>query len=164
MKITFLSLLVVLAAWFATGCSKKETAGKSADGHDHAGHKHEHKAPHGGTAIVLGNETYHLELVLDAAAGKLSAYVLDGEMEKFIRIPAPAFEIVATVGDAKQTLLFNAVADAATGEKVGDTALFEASADWLKTTKSFDAVLSRIEIRGTVFSSVAFNFPLGNEK
>ena len=126
--------------------------------------RHEHKAPHGGTPVVLGNEAYHLELVRDADAGKLTAYMLDGEMEEFIRVKPATFEVVATVGGAKQTLTFHAVANAATGESVGNTSQFEAQADWLKTTANFDATLTTIEIRGTTFSAVAFNFPKGNDQ
>jgi len=126
--------------------------------------KHEHHPPHGGTPVVLGAEIYHLEFVLDPANGQLSAYVLDGEMENFIRIAAPSFEVVVTVGGVKQTLFLSAVSNYATGEKTGDTSLFATSADWLKTTKSFDAVVTQIEIRGTTFSGVEFNFPKGNDR
>lgn len=150
-------LLCSLAA-----CAKKDPHA----GHDHSSgtaHSHEHKAPHGGTAVVLGKEAYHLELVRDAATGKLSAYVLDGEMENFIRVAAPALEIVATVAGAKQTLTLAAVANPATGEKIGDTSLFEVTADWLKTTATFDATLTTLTVRGTTFAAVAFNFPKGNE-
>ena len=127
-------------------------------------HGHEHHAPHGGTPVVLGDEAYHLELVLDVADGKLQAYVLDGELENFVRCTMPGFEIVAKVGDATQTFTMSAIANSATGETVGDTALFEARADWLKTTASFDGVVSRITIRGTTFANVAFNFPKGNDR
>lgn len=150
------SALVVLC--FAVGCSKNDPHA----GHDH-GHTHEHKAPHDGTPVVLGNEAFHLEFVRDAAAGKLSVYVLDGHMENFMRIVAPSLEIVATVNGAPQKLTLNAVADPATGERVGDTSLFAAQADWLKTTDNFDAVLTEIVIRGAMFAGVKFNFPKGNE-
>ena len=112
--------------------------------------------------MAFGNGVYHLELVLDATAGKLSAYVLDDEMEEFVRIKQPSFEAVATIDGRRETLVFHAVADSATGETVGATSLFEASAGWLKTTKSFDAVLTKLEIRDTTFAAVAFNFPKGN--
>ena len=46
----------------------------------------------------------------------------------------------------------------------GDTALFEAQADWLKTTGNFDATLKSLPIRGTTFTDVKFNFPKGNDK
>ena len=126
-------------------------------------HKHEHHPPHGGTPVVLGDEAYHIELVLDASAGTLQAYVLDGEMENFIRSTVPSIEIVATVGGAQRTLVLAAVANPATGETVGDTSLFEAQADWLKTTPEFDGVLKSVTIRGTTFTDVKFNFPRGND-
>lgn len=126
--------------------------------------KHEHTAPHGGTAVVLGEETYHLELVRDAATGTLSAYVLDGEMEKFIRVQAASFQVTATVGAEKRMLTLKAVANPITGETVGDTSQFDSQADWLKTVSSFDAVLGALEIRGHKFANVAFNFPKGNDK
>lgn len=146
-----------------SACGKKEDA----TSHDHAvtaPAKHEHKAPHGGTPVVLGQEAYHLELVREGETGKLSAYVLDGEMENFIRSAVPSIEVVATIGGKKETLTLAAVANPATGEKVGDTSLFETRADWLKTTAVFDGVLTTITIRGTTFAAVAFNFPKGNDK
>ena len=126
--------------------------------------KHEHKAPHGGTPVVLGNETYHLELVRDATAGKLTAYVLDGEMENFVRVKAVSFEVVANGSAENRVLTFRAVANAATGESAGDTSQFEAQADWLKPTATFDATLTSLEIKGTTFSAVPFNFPKGNDR
>jgi hypothetical protein len=73
-------------------------------------------------------------------------------------------EIVALVNGAAQTLVFKPVASPVTGETVGDTAQFEAKADWLKTTDKFDATLKSIVIRGTTFAEVKFNFPKGNDK
>ena len=40
--------------------------------------------------------------------------------------------------------------------------LFQAQADWLKTHKTFDAVLKEIIIKGKKYENVAFNFPRGN--
>ncbi len=152
-----LTVLGLFAA-FAVGCAKAPPPEPTAPA------PHEHHAPHGGTPVVLGNEAYHLELVRDAAAGKLSAYVLDGEMENFIRVAAPQFEVVATVAGQPRPLVFKAVANPATGETVGDSSQFDAQADWLKTTGSFDATLTKLEIKGTMFAGVAFNFPKGNDK
>ena len=46
---------------------------------------------------------------------------------------------------------------------MGSTSLFEAQADWLvgfnETTKSFAAVLQKLDVKGTTFSNIAFNFP-----
>ncbi len=126
--------------------------------------EHHHHPPHGGTPVVLGNELYHLELVRDAAAGKLQAFVLDGEMENFVRCSPATFEVTATVASEKRPLVFRAIADPATGEKVGDTALFEAQAEWLKTISRFDGVLTSLAIQGSTFANVSFNFPSGNDR
>ena len=152
------SLFASLLA-FAVSCSKQPAVATTTA----PVAQHEHKAPHAGTPVVLGNEAYHLELVREAATGKLTAYVLDGEMEEFIRVKAATFEIVAIVAGAKQTLTLTAVANAATGEAVGSTSQFEATADWLKSTANFDGTLTALEIKGTNFTTVAFNFPKGND-
>lgn len=131
-------------------------------GHDHA-HDHEHVPPHGGTAVVLGDEAYHVELVLDAAAGKLQAYILDGHMDNFVRVAVPAISLEAVAGGKSHWVELRATANSATGETVGDTALFEGQAEWLKHTPQFDGVLKSIVIKGTSFTDVKFNFPKGNE-
>lgn len=125
--------------------------------------RHEHQPPHGGTPVVLGEESCHLELVLDAAAGRLSAYVLDGEMENFIRIGTPSFQIVAKFGGREETLVFRPVANPATGETAEATSLYEAQAEWLKTTREFEATLASLTVRGRTFANIAFNFPRGND-
>lgn len=142
----------------AAGCGKGEPAAAPT-----AAKAHEHKSPHGGTAVELGEEAFHLELVKEEP-GRLSAYVLDGELENFIRVAAPSFEIVATVGGQRQPLVFRAVASTATGETVGNTSHFLAEAEWLRTTAAFDAVLTELEVRGAKFGGVSFNFPKGNDK
>ena len=164
-KKTCIIILALSLTLGFSGCGPSSTSNpKVADGptHDHA-HGHAHHAPHGGTAVVLGAEAYHIEFVLDAAAGQLSAYVLDGEMENFIRIQAPAIEVVAQVAAGEQTLLFKPVANSATGETEGDTSLYRASAEWLRVTPKFDGVIKSITVRGQEFKSVPFNFPRGNE-
>ncbi|MDB6168991.1 MAG: hypothetical protein JWM88_1855 [Verrucomicrobia bacterium] len=155
-----MAILAMLALGAMAGCSKSSSpaAGEAKPA------KHEHHPPHGGTPVVLGEEVYHLELVLDAAAGKVQAFILDGEMESFIRSSAPSFEVVATVEGRPQSLVFRAVANPATGETVGDSSLFEAQAGWLKATASFEAELKSLTIRGTTFTGVKFNFPKGNDR
>ena len=157
MKPLFAVCLALSAALMA-GCGKKESEAPPA-----AAHKHEHKPPHGGTPVVLGKEEFHLELVLDPASGVLQAFVFDGELENFVRIDAASFEIVAKPAGKEETLVFKPVANGATGEKAGDTALFEARADWLKTTAAFDAVLRELTVRSHKYQGVAFNFPKGND-
>ena len=158
-RLRHLLSIVTIAVAF-TGCSKESH--DDVAGADHA--HHHHAAPHGGTAVDLGDEVYQLEFVLDAATGTITAYVLDGHMEKFIRIDVPSFEVIAIVDAERRPLIFQASANSATGETVGDTSEFAAQADWLKTSTVFDAELTQLTIRGRTFSNVAFNFPAGNHQ
>src|SRR5688572_15561075 len=131
---TLVLVLGLLGMVALAGCGKKSesAAGKSGG--------HAHVAPYGGTLIELGDHAYSLELVRDAAAGKLTAYVLDGHAENFVRIKAPALELIAMPGGKYTPLSLKAVANTATGETVGDTSQFEMQADWLKTVGEFAGI------------------------
>jgi len=160
MKFLRLAPILLLPLALVAGCSKHEPAPSASATPPH----HEHKPPHHGTPVVLGDEVYHVELVRDAATGKLQAYVFDGELETFIRSTVPTIEIDAVVNGQPKTITLSAVPNPATGETVGDTSLFEGQEDWLKTNPEFDATLKTITIRGTTFADVKFNFPKGNDK
>jgi hypothetical protein len=151
-------LTLLFASGLLAGCGKRAPSVPPSDD----AHLHKDVPPHGGTAVALG-EDYKMELVLDAPAGKLDAYVFDGEFENFVRIATESFEVTARLPGREEILAFKAVPNTATGETVGDTSMFETQADWLKTQSSFDAVLKQVTVRGTAFSNVAFNFPKGNE-
>ncbi len=151
MKLSLRATLASLLLLTVAACSKHD----SHAGHNH-GTAHVHTAPHGGTLVELGQHAFNLELVLDPAAGKLTAYLLDGHAENFVRISAPSFEITATVAGAKQTLTLAAVANAATGEKVGATSQFEATADWLKNAPAFEGTIAALTIRDNAFKAVPF--------
>ena len=88
---------------------------------------------------------------------------MDGELEFFVRIAAPSFEVAAQVAGKEETLVLRPVANNATGEKVGDTSLFEAQADWLKSATNFDAVLKQVTVRTKTYTNVTFNFPKGSD-
>jgi hypothetical protein len=154
MKSTRLFPVLAAVALFATACSKSDHAG-----HDHdkktASTAHAHTAPHGGTLVEIGDHAYNVELLRDAATGKLTAWILDAHAENFIRLKAPALELVAMPGGKFTPLTLAAVANPATNEKVGDTSQFEAQADWLKTTGSFAGIFT-VEINGTVYKDVAY--------
>jgi hypothetical protein len=151
--------VVALAVGLSAGCNRQPSPAPLQT----SGHQHEHKPPHHGTPIVLGKEEYHVELVLDAAAGRFQAYIMDGELENFVRVPAESFAVTAKLSGQEEVLSFKAVANNATGERVGDTALFEAQADWLKTNAAFDGVLRQLTVRGTAYENITFNFPKGND-
>jgi hypothetical protein len=149
----WLASLFVLTTVLASGCGpQRGQAG------DQGPHLHVAVPPHHGTPVALGDD-YQIEWVLDAPAGRLQAYILDGEMENFVRIAQPAMDVTARLPGREETLHLAAVANTATGETVGDTCLFEAQADWLKTAKTFAAVLRQVEVHGTTFTNISFNFP-----
>jgi hypothetical protein len=146
-------LLAGLCA-LAAGCGKG-TPGQSADEKPQL---HKDVPPHGGTPVPLGDD-YNLELVRDPSDGTLSGYVLDDEMEDFIRSSSSSITIVAKFGGHTHALVLGAVPNPATGETVGDTSLFQGQADWLKATPSFEGNLASLTIRKTTFTDISFSFP-----
>jgi hypothetical protein len=164
MKKTFCNLVATLLGVCVLISLSACKGGDKHEGHDHGekAHHHHHDPPNGGTGLTLGDEDAHIELLRDAATGKMKAWILAPHMSGYTRIKQETLEITAKVGGEEKTLTFKAVANAATGETVGNTSLFEAEADWLKTTDTFDGTLKQVDIKGKIFSGVAFNFPKGN--
>ena len=150
---------MILGSLFAlaqAGCS----GGHDHD-HSHAG-PHKHEPPHGGAGVTLGDEEAHIEFLVDAEVGTGTAWFFTPHMERYLRIQVESFEVLVKLPDGEATLTFHAVANAGTGETVGDTSQFVAQADWLGGVESFDAVLPALSVRGTVYRNVAFNYPKGN--
>lgn len=152
MKTIRLLLALLTAALLATACSKAPDPAKQTSA------PHVHNAPHGGILIELGDHAYQLELVRDNATGTLTAYVLDGHAENFVRITSPTFQLIAMPGGKFTPLTLHAVANPSTGETVGDTAQFVVQVDWLKTAPDFSGIFT-IEIRGTKFTQVPYHLP-----
>ena len=155
MKNLCLRYLLVFVFLILGACSKSPDPPSSSS----AGHSHDHHAPHGGTAVVLGEEAYHLEFVHTPETGTLTAYLLDGHMEDFIRTSAATFDVIAQVGNETRPLTFRAVSNPSTGETVGDTSQFEVQADWLRSPARFEGTLKSLMVRGRTFSDVPFTFP-----
>jgi hypothetical protein len=124
--------------------------------------EHEHSAPHGGALVELGEEFAHIELVLDAVTGALTAYALDGEAEKSVRVKQSEIEIA--VKNPAVTIKLGGVVNALTGEAAGDTSEFSGQSDRLKGATDFNGVIHTISIKGRQFKDVAFNFPNDSEK
>jgi hypothetical protein len=66
----------------------------AAGGHHHA---HGEKGPHDGALVAIGDGAAHLEVVLDAETGKVTAYVLDGSAQNPVTITAEKLQIDFTV-------------------------------------------------------------------
>jgi type IV pilus biogenesis protein CpaD/CtpE len=146
-------LLATLALAALAGCGKRDPHA----GHSHGGHAH--TAPHGGLLVEIGDHAYNVELVRDDDAGKLTAYILDGHAENFVRLAAPAITVTAYAAGARQTATLAAIANSATGETVGNTSQFEGPAAWLKDAGEFNGEVGALEIKGSKFAPTAFKLP-----
>lgn len=151
-------LLLTLAPLLTIGCSRSHdhahADATSAGGGAHS-HGHVHTAPHGGLLIEVGDHQFNVELVLDRETGRIAAYILDGHAENFVRIAQPAIEL--RLREPAQSLVLQPVANPATGETVGNTSQFEATAPWLKETGALAGDIVRLEIRGATFSGLPFS-------
>ena len=154
-----LLLASVVVSYGIIGCGNRpdEIVSQDTNPPEHTGHAH--TPQNGGVPIVIGNEEFHLELVHASGGSVIRAYVLDGHMEDYVRISQASFEMTIKLTDMERELVFHAVADRATGETVGDTALFRAEAEWLKEVAKFNGVISVITIRSKTFENVEFNLP-----
>lgn len=140
-------------------------------GHDHGqdgdhDHKHAHEAPHGGALIALGDEFAHVELLVDAATGKITAWILDGHAENPIRISRPTLEFRVTSGpEGLKDLLVPLlpVAKSTTGETADSTSEFSTTHDRFKGVTKFEGVLTSVTIKSKDFADVKFKYPEGNE-
>lgn len=158
-RIALLALLPLLAL----GCSRSQDhahdAAKSSAG-EAPSHGHAHTAPHGGLLVEVGDHQFNVELVLERETGRVTAYILDGHAENFVRIAQPAIEL--RLREPARGLMLQAVANPATGETVGSTSQFEATAPWLKETRALAGEIIRLEIRGATFSGLPFSLKSPN--
>lgn len=96
--------------------------GASAEEHGHA----EHKAPHGGVLLEVGEEEAHLELVHDEAAGKVTLYVLGKDAKTPVTIAtAPKLNLKLEAGPKQ-------IETKAVEPKDGVASQFEVTDDALK--------------------------------
>lgn len=144
-----LTALAALSLW--AGCSN---SGDPEGGSDQG---HFHPAPHGGSLVMLGNHAAQLELVSGEQDGEWILYVLDGGAERFVRIEQ---SIIRVKMDGRE-VVFNAAANEATGETVGDTAQFIAKVDGLTSGSRFTVVIDEIVVYRQPFSKIEFNYPEG---
>jgi hypothetical protein len=124
---------------------------------------HEHTAPHGGALVELGEEFAHLEIVLAASTGTLTAYALDGEAEQAVRLAQPDIELVVMKDGSSVKLTLQPVANELTGERAGDTSQFTVTSPDLRQVARFEGRVQTVNIRGQEFRDVSFRFPEGSE-
>jgi hypothetical protein len=157
----------VLAASLASAlvvlCAACQGERQDLEAADSAHHDHHHAAPHGGLLVEIGNHAANLEFVLDAEAGLLTAYVMDGCAENAVRIAQPAIELSVTLppqngqaGPRTIEVVLDAIANPLTGEIVGDTSQFAVVVPELIGRRFFAAVIGDLDILGTETTGVDF--------
>lgn len=161
-------LVSTLLLTVAVGCrDSNDSHGHSHDGdaaHSHdADHGHDHAPPHGGTPVVVAEDRYHLELILDASAGKMQAFILDGHLEGYVQVPETNLVLVAKLSSGTEQLSFRRAPEPASGNVPAKSALFESQADWLKTAKTFEGSIPTITLNGATFTNITFSFPKGSK-
>ena len=105
-------LLLISALCLAIGCGKDGASGKPAAdatgqtagpdshaGHDHHDHDHAALGPHGGHVMEIGEEQYHAEWTHDNTSGKITIYLLDGEIKDDAWSTAESIVISTTIRD-----------------------------------------------------------------
>lgn len=163
LSLTTRIVLLALLPLLGNGCSRSHdhahdaTTPAESDAHRHG---HAHTAPHGGLLVEVGDHQFNVELVLDRETGRVTAYILDGHAENFVRIAQPAIEL--RLREPARGLMLQAVANPATGETVGSTSQFEATVPWLKETRALAGEIIRLEIRGATFSGLPFSLKSPN--
>lgn len=159
-----------LAAALAAGCNRPASDGSAGSdetpkpapaapaaastGDDH---HHQHAAPHGGVLVPLGDHAANVEFVLHPDEGTLTAYIFDGCAEKPIRIGQREIRLELAGAPAPAGALeLKPVANALTGEAVGDSSEFTLTAVALKGATRLSGRITTITIRGIEFRDVPF--------
>jgi len=150
--------LLLLGAALAGGCSKAPPASTAKPPPEAAAHGHAHTAQQGGVLAELGDEEFHLEFTHGDGPGVLRAFVMDGEAEKFVRLDLPSFAATVRSGDRDYPVVFQATASGDTGEKVGDTALFEA-ATGLPGKPAVTITVPVLPLKGRAYRDITVTLP-----
>ncbi len=136
------------------------SCGQDHDGHGHSeSGAHYHAPPHGGVLIELGEHGsgYNLELFLEDQ-GFLQIFVWDAHVDNLVRIEQANVDLLIPEDNGTQkTIVCTAVADAATGETVGDASLF-ASSEPRADQLPLKGVIPSIKVIGKTYENIPFEF------
>ncbi len=144
-----------LALFAAAGCTKKAPPEPAS-----APKSHTHVAPQGGVLAELGEEAYHIEFRHGETPGVVQAFIMDGEAENFVRSDQLSFAARGRSGEQEVSLAFQAVASSATGEKAGDTSLFEATTG-LSGSPVITITVPFFTLKGQIYRDVTAQLPAG---
>lgn len=170
MRNTVLTTLALVGALALGACDSHDHDHPHGDdhGHEHGGddhHGHVHFAPNGGHLIILGDTVAHLEVRLDEVSGKLTLNVLGSHAVAPVRTADASIAVEVTPeGGEAFTVETKPVANALTGETVGDSSQFEGRDDRLKGVEHFSGRIVSLNAVGATFSDIAFDYePEGHD-
>ena len=83
-----LTWLLALTLPLSPGCGHDHE-----HGHHHHDHDHTHAARNGGSLVVLAEEFAHMEVLVDAEAGVVSAWALDAHCEHYEKLAQPTIDV-----------------------------------------------------------------------
>lgn len=112
---------------------------------------------------MIAEDKFHLELVLDASAARMQAFVLDGHLESYVALTETNFLLLAKADGKDQQLTFHRAAEPVSGKVPEKSSLFEATAEWLKGAKEFEGNIPTITLNGSTFTNISFSFPKGSK-
>ena len=149
---------VLVFAALVTACGSGSDAPEPEPEPEPAAEEHEeghaaHDPQYGGTLIELGAHEANIEIVLDAEAGKLTAYLWDAHVTGPARSDMKSIEV--TCGQGTFQLL--PVANELTGETVGDTSKFEVTDEKLRGAKEVEGTIASLELMGLSFTETEFH-------
>lgn len=134
--------LALFAALAFSACGDKDEKKPAAGGGEAA---HEHKAPHGGEVLELGNEEGHIEVLHDQAAGTMTLHIYGTSLEKPVYVKAPVLNLQTKAGPVDVPLT------AADAKPDGTAHTWKAQHDGFKV-EPLEGRL-RVEIAGKTFQT-----------
>lgn len=131
---------------------------------DEHGHGHGHVAPHGGTLIMLGLHTAHVEIALEAESGRLYLYALDDEAVNLYALPATpiTLEIRLAPEEDWHPLSLQPDDDPAYRLTESRSQRFSVVDPALIGRTRFDLRLPELTFAGRTFPKLTTRFPEGN--
>jgi len=155
-----LTWLLALTLPLSPGCGHDHEHGDHGHSHDHV-----HEARNGGTLVVLAEEFAHMEVLVDAEAGEVTAWSLGPHCETYVKLAQPTIDLTFAADGAEPfTLTLAAQYSEASSDAEGSSSWFAATDERLVGLESFDGTFGTIDARGRTFETTAFPYPEGNDE
>lgn len=122
--------------------------------HGHDEHDHHHHAPHHGSLTMIGDHVAQVELLVDPEAGRLEAYILDGEAEAPLAADQTALDVEVTISGETEPLPLKLVAVEEGKPESG----YAVQHDKLKGVTALKATLASLKLSDKTHEKVAVEF------